>query len=88
VSKAEPDNPGVLQFASVSARCSVFCGHCCPFGFSPKISTPVENTVEKQMKRSGYSRKCQRFLHFRPGEAQATSIFRASGSKRTHFAPA
>jgi hypothetical protein len=29
---------------------------CCrlePFGFSPKISTPVENIVEKQMKRPG-----------------------------------
>jgi hypothetical protein len=34
---------------------------CCrleSFGFSPKISTPVENIVEKQMKRPGCGWKC------------------------------
>jgi hypothetical protein len=30
------------------------CRHRPPFGFSPKISTPVENTVEKQVKWQRY----------------------------------
>jgi len=29
------------------------CRRLDPFGFSPKISTPVENIVEKQKKRLG-----------------------------------
>jgi len=54
-------------------------GRCSPFGFSPKISTPVENTVEKQMKRSSYPRKRLLLLDFRKGESLPIAIFQASG---------
>jgi hypothetical protein len=42
---------GVLQCAGLSSGGLMKCRHLEPFGFSPKISTPVENIVEKQMKR-------------------------------------
>ena len=38
----------MLQFAGVSSGALMQCRRLDPFGFSPKISTPVENTVEKQ----------------------------------------
>ena len=38
---------GVLQCAGVSSGRLMRCRRIEPFGFSPKISTPVENTVEK-----------------------------------------
>ena len=40
-----------------------------PFGLSPKISTPVENTVEKQEKWQRCRRKWPIYGHFRPGES-------------------
>jgi len=40
-----------------------------PFGFPPKISTPVENTVEKQVKRLSHCWKALIFRDFRPGES-------------------
>jgi hypothetical protein len=43
----------VLQFAGVSPGALMQCRRLDPFGFSPKISTPVENIVEKQKKRLG-----------------------------------
>jgi hypothetical protein len=52
-------------------------GRCSPFGFSPKISTPVENTVEKQVKRSSYHRKRLIFWDFRDGEGLPIAIFQA-----------
>jgi hypothetical protein len=47
----------VLQFAVVSSGALMQCGRLERFGFSPKISTPVENIVEKQMKRPWCRRK-------------------------------
>jgi len=41
-----------------------------PFGFSPKISTPVENIVEKQMKRLGYGWKRLIYRAFSAGEGR------------------
>ena len=41
-----------------------------PFGFSPKISTPVENIVEKQMKLLGYRWKRLIYGVFSPGEGR------------------
>lgn len=40
------------------------------FGFSPKISTPVENIVEKQVKRLGCRWKCLIYRVFSPGEGR------------------
>jgi hypothetical protein len=45
-------------------------GRRVPFGFSPKISTPVENTVEKQVKRPGYNWKRPIYRDFWPGESR------------------
>ena len=44
---------GVLQCAGVSSGGLMQCRRLEPFGFSPKISTPVENIVEKQMNQLG-----------------------------------
>jgi hypothetical protein len=54
VSKKRGATTRVLQFAIVFGRWRVPA-----FGFSPKISTPVENTVENRDLRSSWSRKAR-----------------------------
>ena len=71
-------NRGVLQFAGVFVGCFMQGCFRVPFGFSPKISTPVENTVENQVKRSSCRWKRQYFQRFRQGEGWRVAIFRAS----------
>ena len=60
----------MLQFAGVSSGALMQCRRLDPFGFSPKISTPVENIVEKQMKRLGCRWKRLIYRGFSPGEGR------------------
>ena len=69
VSKPEADQWRCATVRGRLGRRSVVCGHSSPFGFSPKISTPVENTVEKQVKWSSHRWKGLIFHGFRPGES-------------------
>jgi hypothetical protein len=59
----------VLQFAGVFGAL-MQRRRLDPFGFSPKISTPVENIVEKQMKRLGYGWKRLIYRAFSAGEGR------------------
>jgi hypothetical protein len=68
--KAGARNRGVLQFAGLVSGVFMQGRYRAPFGFSPKISTPVENTVEKQAKRLRYRWKCPIYRDFRPGEGR------------------
>ena len=61
---------GVLQCAGVSSGGLMHCRRLEPFGFSPKISTPVENIVEKQMKRLGCRWKWLIYRDFGQGEGR------------------
>lgn len=70
-------NRGVLQFAGAFVECFMRGWFRVPFGFSPKISTPVENTVEKQVKRSSCRLKHPVFMGFWLGEGLLVAIFRA-----------
>ena len=70
VSKNQGPNRGVLQCAGVFSGVSMQGRHRAPFGFSPKISTPVENTVEKQVKRLMYRWKWPIYRDFWPGEGR------------------
>jgi hypothetical protein len=62
----------VVQFASLFTR-RADAGDAVepngPFGFSPKISTPVENTVEKRRLTAVVSQKTLIFCGFSRGEA-------------------
>ena len=49
-----------------------------PFGSLPKISTPVENTVENRQEHTDLRRKTPIFRDIRGGEALSIAIFRAS----------
>ena len=60
----------MLQFAGVSPGALMQCLRLDPFGFSPKISTPVENIVEKQVKRLGYRWKRLIYRAFSAGEGR------------------
>ena len=52
-----------------------------PFGFSPKISTPVENTVEKHRETAEVLAGNADFIgDFWPGEGLLTAVFRASAA--------
>ena len=64
----------MLQFAGVSSGALMQCCRLEPFGFSPKISTPVENTVEKQVKRSRSARNSLVLLCFLAGETRGAAI--------------
>jgi len=86
LSKTESISVAVLQFAGVASGAPWFGVRCSPFGFSPKISTPVENIVEKQMKRSSYCLKRLIFMDFRHGEGLRMPCFRAFGSSAMRFA--
>ena len=86
LSKTESDLCRCATVRGRPGRCSVFGGHSSPFGFSPKISTPVENIVEKQLKRSSYRRKHSIFQVFREGEGHRRPCFRALGSTARRFA--
>ena len=59
----------VCYSSRASRKAFGVCGHSSPFGFSPKISTPVENTVEKQVKWSSHRWKRLIFRGFLPGES-------------------
>jgi hypothetical protein len=69
VSKPEADLWRCATVRGRRGRRSVVGGHSSPFGFSPKISTPVENIVEKQVKWSSHRWKRLVFRRFRPGES-------------------
>ena len=75
-------NHGVLQFAGVWSGVFMRCRHCPPFGFSPKISTPVENTVEKQVKWPSYRWKSLIYRDFGEGEGCRRHSFLASARAR------
>ena len=69
VSKPEADQWRCATVRGRSRKAFGVCGRSSPFGFSPKISTPVENIVEKQVKWSSHRWKRLIFRHFRPGES-------------------
>ena len=53
------------------------CRYRPTFGFSPKISTPVENTVEKLVKWQRYRWKCPIYRISGKGEGLRPHSFRA-----------
>jgi hypothetical protein len=59
----------VLQFASLFLVCVMRIHQNRPFGFSPKISTPVENTVEKHRVTAELLQKTLLLLALLRGEA-------------------
>ena len=66
---------GVLQCAGVFVGCLHAPRFEPTFGFSPKISTPVENTVEKQVKWSSSALKCPGFGHLRQAKVVGSRFF-------------
>ena len=59
----------VLKFASLFYVCVMRIQLNRPFGFSPKISTPVENTVEKHRVTAELLQKTSLLLGLLRGEA-------------------
>ena len=78
LSKTKADQWRCVTVRGRRVRCSMFGGQCSPFGFSPKISTPVENTVEKQAKRQRSRWKCPFYRDFGEGEGRLPHVLRPS----------
>jgi hypothetical protein len=76
----------VLQSpVSVGAAPRPTSGH--PFGSFPKISTPVENIVEKRVKRLRYPLERLIFWRFWPGEGLRRPIFPALRASTCDLCP-
>jgi hypothetical protein len=58
-----------------------------PFGSSPKISTPVENIVEKHRLNVDLTRKSLVLGQFSGGEAAPIAVLRASADDRIDTLP-
>jgi len=78
LSKTEADQCRCVTVRGRRVRCFVFGDRCSPFGFSPKISTPVENTVEKQAKWQRSGRKCLCYRDSGEGEGRLPHVLRPS----------